>query len=61
MKIVIIGAGLGGLTAAMALLDRGFDVTVLEQAAQLREIGAGVQLSANATGVLYRLGLGPAL
>jgi salicylate hydroxylase len=61
MKIIIIGAGLGGLTAASALLDRGFDVTVLEQAAQLKEIGAGVQLSSNATGVLYRLGLGPAL
>ncbi|MFZ6645874.1 FAD-dependent monooxygenase [Undibacterium sp. TJN25] len=61
MKIVIIGAGLGGLTAANALLDRGFDVTVLEQAAQLKEIGAGVQLSSNATGVLYRLGLGPTL
>lgn len=61
MKIIIIGAGLGGLTAAAALLDKGFDVTVLEQASQLKEIGAGVQLSANATGVLYRLGLGPQL
>jgi salicylate hydroxylase len=61
MKILIIGAGLGGLTAGLALLDRGFDVTILEQASQLKEIGAGVQLSANATGVLYRLGLGKAL
>jgi salicylate hydroxylase len=61
MKILIIGAGLGGLTAGMALLDKGFDVTILEQASQLKEIGAGVQLSANATGVLYRLGLGDAL
>lgn len=61
MKIIIIGGGLGGLTAAIALLDKGYDVTVLEQAAALKEIGAGVQLSANATGVLYRLGLGPAL
>jgi salicylate hydroxylase len=61
MKIIIIGAGLGGLTAGLALLDKGFDVTILEQASQLKEIGAGVQLSANATGVLYRLGLGKEL
>jgi salicylate hydroxylase len=61
MKILIIGAGLGGLTAGMALLDKGFDVTIVEQASQLKEIGAGVQLSANATGVLYRLGLGQEL
>jgi salicylate hydroxylase len=61
MKILIIGAGLGGLTAGLALLDKGFDVTILEQAAELKEIGAGVQLSSNATGVLYRLGLGPEL
>jgi salicylate hydroxylase len=61
MKITIIGAGLGGLTAGIALLKRGFDVTILEQAASLKEIGAGVQLSSNATGVLYRLGLGEAL
>jgi salicylate hydroxylase len=61
MKITIIGAGLGGLTAGIALLKKGFDVTILEQATSLKEIGAGVQLSANATGVLYRLGQGDAL
>jgi len=59
--IIICGAGLGGLTAALALLRRGFRVTVLEQASALGEVGAGIQLSANATGVLYRLGLGDAL
>jgi salicylate hydroxylase len=61
MKITIIGAGLGGLTAGLALLKKGFDVTILEQAAELKEIGAGVQLGPNATGVLFRLGLGDAL
>jgi salicylate hydroxylase len=61
MRIAIIGAGLGGLTAALAMLKKGFEVIVLEQAAALKEIGAGVQLSSNATGVLYRLGLGKAL
>jgi len=61
MKIAIIGAGIGGLTAAIALLKKGFDVTVLEQAAALGEVGAGIQMASNATGVMYRLGLGDAL
>ncbi|CAH2893979.1 MAG: Uncharacterized oxidoreductase [uncultured Paraburkholderia sp.] len=61
MKIVIAGAGIGGLTAAAALLKKGFDVTVFEQAQALKEIGAGVQLSPNATRVLYQLGVGDAL
>ncbi|MFC7518064.1 FAD-dependent monooxygenase [Herbaspirillum sp. GCM10030257] len=61
MKITIIGAGLGGLTAAVALLKKGFNVSILEQASELKEIGAGVQLGPNATGVLFRLGLGEAL
>ena len=61
MNICIVGAGLGGLSAALALLQKGFRVTVLEQAAALGEIGAGVQLGPNAVGVLYRLGLQTAL
>lgn len=60
-KIAIAGAGLGGLTAGLALLKRGFDVEFFEQAPSLREIGAGVQIAANGTRVLYDLGLGPQL
>ncbi|VWX61308.1 Salicylate hydroxylase [Burkholderiales bacterium 8X] len=60
-KILIAGAGLGGLTAALALLRDGHDVTVFEQAAQLGEVGAGLQLSANATRVLALLGIDDAV
>lgn len=58
---LIAGAGLGGLTAALALQRRGLRVRVLEQAHELREVGAGIQLSANANRVLYQLGLEDAL
>lgn len=61
MKVLIVGAGIGGLTAALAALKRGFDVEVYEQAAELREVGAGLQLSANGTRVFYELGVGEAL
>ena len=61
MDIAIIGAGLGGLAAAAALLQRGHRVRVYEQSAQLGEVGAGIQMSANAMKVLDRLGLRPAL
>ena len=56
-KVAVVGAGLGGLTAAIALRQRGFDVTVYEQAEALGEIGAGIQLSPNAMRVLIALGL----
>ncbi len=59
--ILIAGAGIGGLTAALALLRRGFDVDVYEQAAELKEVGAGVQISANGTHALYALGVGETL
>jgi len=55
--VAIVGAGLGGLNAAIALTQRGFDVTVYEQADALGEIGAGIQLSPNAMRVLIALGL----
>jgi salicylate hydroxylase len=60
-KIVVIGAGIGGLAAALALLRRGIDVEVYEQAGELTEVGAGVQMSANGSRVLYALGLEQAL
>jgi len=61
VPILIVGAGIGGLTAALALLQRGHDVEVYEQAEQLGELGAGVQISANGSRVLFALGLEAAL
>lgn len=55
--VTVVGAGIGGLTCALALVQRGIDVKVYEQAPELREIGAGVQLSANGMRVLHALGL----
>jgi salicylate hydroxylase len=60
-KILIAGAGIGGLTAASCLMKAGYDVEVYEQAPELSEIGAGIQLSANAMHVLNDLGLGKAI
>jgi 2-polyprenyl-6-methoxyphenol hydroxylase-like FAD-dependent oxidoreductase len=54
-KVLIIGAGIGGLTAAIALRQAGFGVQVFERAAELKEIGAGIGLSANAIRVLKHL------
>jgi salicylate hydroxylase len=59
--VVIIGGGIGGLSAALSLLKRGLDVEVHEQAAELKEVGAGNQISSNGTRVLYALGLEEAL
>jgi salicylate hydroxylase len=57
MRVAVVGGGIGGLTAALSLLQAGFDVQVYEQAAMLGEVGAGVQVSPNASRVLHRLGL----
>lgn len=54
---MLIGGGIGGLTAALALLRRGFRVTVHEQAPELREVGAGVSVTPNAAHALVDLGL----
>ena len=55
--VVVAGAGIGGLTAALALARKGFRVVVVEQAERLEETGAGIQLSPNATRILGALGL----
>ena len=59
--VAIIGAGIGGLTAALALLQLGLDVDVYEQSTDLKEVGAGIQISSNGTRVLDALGLQEAL
>jgi len=55
--VIVAGAGIAGLTSALALARAGFGVTVLEQAAKLEETGAGIQLGPNAARVLIALGL----
>ncbi|MCC2096508.1 MAG: FAD-dependent monooxygenase [Hyphomicrobiales bacterium] len=57
LHIIIAGAGIGGLTAALALLNDGHRVTLIERAPELGEVGAGLQLSPNATHILKALGV----
>src|SRR3981081_1569865 len=59
--IFVAGAGIGGLTASLALAGQGFRVVVLEKAELLEGAGAGLQLSPNASRVLVELGLQPRL
>ena len=61
LKTYIIGAGIGGLALARVLALRGADVTVLEQAGEIKEVGAGLQISPNGLAVLRAIGLEPAL
>jgi salicylate hydroxylase len=57
MHVLIAGGGIGGLAAAVALLQRGIDVDVYERAPELREVGAGIQISPNGNAVLDSLGV----
>jgi salicylate hydroxylase len=57
LRIAVIGGGIGGLTAGLALLQSGFEVEVYEQAPELTEGGGGINMAPNATRVLRRLGL----
>ncbi len=61
MRVLVAGAGIGGLIAALSLIRRGFDVEVYEQAPTLGEIGAGFQIGANGARVLFALGLEEAI
>jgi salicylate hydroxylase len=56
-NIIVVGGGIGGLAAAICLRQRGADVTVLEQADAITEVGAGLQISPNGVAVLRALGL----
>jgi salicylate hydroxylase len=61
LEVAIVGGGIGGLAAALALRARGLSVTIFEQAGELREVGAGVSIFPNATLLLQRIGLADGL
>ena len=60
-SILIAGGGIGGLAAALACARQGLPVQLLERAAQLSEVGAGIQIGPNVTRILQAWGLGNAL
>lgn len=61
LKIIVVGAGLGGLATAIALRRRGHEVIVFEKAPELGEVGAGIQVPPNSSRLLLQWGLGPYL
>lgn len=58
LKVVIIGAGIGGLTAGIALSQAGYEVEIYDRVKEMRPVGAGISLWSNGVKVLNRLGLG---
>lgn len=61
LQVAIVGGGMGGLAAALALVHRGIEVAVYEQSQELREVGAGIFIYPNSLRQLERMGLGEAL
>src|SRR5947208_10411407 len=61
LKVLVVGGGIGGITAMLALRQRGIDVQLFEQTAAFGQVGAGLQVSSNAARILLKLGLGEAL
>jgi salicylate hydroxylase len=61
MRVLIVGGGIGGLATAIALRHHGIDVLVLEQAAEIVEVGAGIQIASNAAIVLREIGVEAAI
>jgi len=57
LKVIIIGAGIAGLTTGLALAQTGHSVTILESVPRITEVGAGLQLAPNASRILHRLGV----
>lgn len=60
LTITILGAGISGLTVALALRKKGHNVTILEKASQYQEVGAAIHLGPNCSGILLNLGFRPA-
>jgi len=56
-KGIIIGAGIGGLTTALALMKKGFEVTIYEQSKEIKEVGAGIWVAPNGLQVFDHLGI----
>src|ERR1700743_1347866 len=61
MRVLIIGAGIGGLTTALVLHRRGMEVLLVEAAAEISELGTGINLLPHGAGILHELGLGEQL